>query len=50
MHHPIREMESAYVSNLIMLVISMLLTTVRGLAMAWEQWGSFVGQQRVAPA
>jgi len=43
-------MESSFVSNLVGLVISTMLTIVGPLGMAWEQLGSSGGKQRAAPA
>ena len=43
-------MESSFVSNLVGLVISTMLTIVGPLGMAWEQLGNSGGHQRAAPA
>ena len=43
-------MESSFVSNLVVLVISTMLTIVGPLGMAWEQLCNSGGHQRAAPA
>ena len=43
-------MESSFVTNLALLVISTILAIIGALGMAWEQLGSSGGKQRAAPA